>query len=196
MKVTAVLYKAIFDPLAVISSDHVKGRISASVLTVIATALFGSVIAPVVYFYENVGQYENNLNIENLIICFTVSIATWLAVCLLFWFFSVAFKKKIEFRQVVSTWGLSYIPNFLCVILFYLLLICPEINSGSRFSTFIVSTLFIMLLVWKAIYYFMFMRVVMGTTLFEILAVTAISSVVFIFLSILGFRIGIQVPML
>jgi Ca2+/Na+ antiporter len=42
-----------------------------------------------------------------------------------------------------------------------------------------VSALFILLLVWKAICYFMFLRFVMDTTLKEFLIAVAVSAIVF-----------------
>lgn len=191
-----VLYKAIFAPLQVFNRNNIKGRLGASVAAVFTTAILGTVIAPVVYYYANRGKYEIDLNIGGMFISLVVSIITWLAVCTLFWLLSKAFKKDLGFEQVASTWSLSYIPNFLCVVLYNLLLIVPGINNGSGFAAFIICTLFIMFLVWKAIFYFMLMRFVIDTTLREIIICTAISAVVFTTLMIIGSKVGIQVPML
>lgn len=196
MDMLNVLYKSIFAPLEIINRDKVRGRFEASIIIVTATAFLGSVVAPVVYFYANRNKYEISLNIGNMFIGLTVSISTWLAVCTLFWVLSKAFNKGIGFGQVASTWGLSYIPNFLCIVLYNLLFIIPDINNGSGFSAFLISSLFILFLVWKAIYYFMLMRLVIETTLFEISITTAVSAVVFAVLMIIGFKVGIQVPML
>lgn len=191
-----VLYKSIFAPLGVFNRDNVKGRLQASCVTVIITALFGSVIAPVIYFYMYKNRYEINMDIGRIFIGLTVSITTWVCVCALFWLLSKAFNKGIGFGLIASTWGLSYIPNFLCIILYNLLLIKPMIYNESSFIAFIISTFFIVFLVWKAIFYFMLMRFVLNTTLREISVITAISAVVFVILIIIGFNVGIQVPML
>lgn len=191
-----VLYKLIFAPLGVFNRDNVKGRLQASVAAVLVTAILESVVAPVVYFYVNRDRYEINLDIGSMFIRLAVSIITWLAVCALFWLSAKAFNKGLSYRQVVSTWGLSYIPNLLCVLLYNLLLIIPKANNGSGFAAFIICTLFIMFLVWKAIYYFMLMRFVIDTTLREIIVITTISAVMFVILIIIGFKVGIQVPML
>jgi len=192
----SILYKSIFTPLGVVNRDNAKGKLQASVVIVFVTAILGSLIAPVVCFYVNRNIYEIHLEIGSMFIALAVSIITWFAVCALFWLLSKAFKKGLGFRQVASTWGLSYIPNFLCVVLYNLLVILPGINNGSGFSAFIISSLFIMFLVWKAIYYFMLMRFVINTTLGEFIVITAISTLVFTVLMIIGFKVGIQVPML
>lgn len=189
------LYKSIFAPLEVINRNEVKGRLSASVVTVLTTAVLGSVIAPIIYFYANKSRYDITLDIGGMFIGLSVSIVTWLAVCTLLWLLSKAFKKGLEFGQVASTWGLSYIPNLLCIVLYSLLLNIPKIYNSSDALTFVFSTVFIILLVWKAIYYFMFLRYVMDTSLGEFVAITAVSAVVFATLIILGSKAGIQVPM-
>jgi len=189
------LNKSIFAPLEVINRNEVKGRLSASVVTVLMAAVLGSVIAPIVYFYTNKSRYNISLNVGGMFIGLSVSIASFIAVCTLMWLLSKAFKKGLGFGQIVSTWGLSYVPNLLCIVLYALLLNIPKIYSGSDALAFVFSTLFIILLVWKAIYYFMFLRFVLETTLGEFIAVTAVSAVVFIGLIVIGAKVGIQVPM-
>ena len=125
----------------------------------------------------------------------SVSILTWLAVCAMLWLLSKTFKKGLGFGQIASTWGLSYIPNLLCIVLYNLLLNIPAIYDGSGVLVFIFSTLFIILIVWKAIYYFMFLRFVIDTTLVEFCTITLVSAIVFIILIMVGSKFGIQVPM-
>ncbi len=191
----SVLYKSIFAPLEVISRNEVKGRLAASVITVLTTAVLGSVISPIIYFYTNKSRYDISLDIGGMFLGLVVSVFTFIAVCTLMWLLSKAFKKGLKLGQVASTWGLSYIPNLLCVILFNLLLNVPGIYNSSSALAFIFSTLFIIFLVWKAIYYFMFLRFVLETTLGEFVAITAVSAAVFAALIILGTKAGVQVPM-
>jgi len=178
------------------SRGDVKGRFRASVAIVLSTAVLSSGIVPILYFYANKNRYGLSLDIGGMFIALSVSIMTWLAACLMFWLLSKAFNKGLGFEQVTSIWGLSYIPNFFCVVLYGLLLIVPKINTASSFSAFIICAIFIMLLVWKALYYFMLLRFVLDTTLRELLIITAVSAVVFAGLMIIGSKLGIQVPML
>ncbi|MEX1378305.1 MAG: YIP1 family protein [Eubacteriales bacterium] len=191
-----ILYKTIFAPLGVFNKDDDRKKQSTSIAVVAATIIAGSIIAPILYYYVNKDRYEIELNITNIILMVALSIGTWLAVCALFWMLSKAFKKDIKFSQISSTWGLSYMPNLLCVVLYNTLLIAPGVNNGSGIAAFVICTLFIMLLVWKAILYFMTMRFVIDTSLGEIIVYTAVSAVVFAVLMMVGFRAGIQVPML
>ena len=90
-----VLYKSIFAPLEIINSKEAKGRISASIVTVLAAAVLGSVIAPIIYFYANKSRYDVSLDIGGMVIGLSVSIATFIAVCALMWLLSRAFKKGL-----------------------------------------------------------------------------------------------------
>ena len=191
-----VLYKSIFAPLQVINKDDIKGRLAASVTAVLAAAVAVSVIAPVVFYFVNKSRYDISLDIGGIFIALSVSIASWLAVCAVFWLLSRAYKKGLGFKQITSAWGLSYIPNLLCIVLYILLMNIPGLYAGSGFLTFIFITLFIILLVWKAIYYFMYLRFVLDTTLGEFIVITAVSAALFAALIILGSISGIQVPMI
>lgn len=169
---------------------------AASVITVLSTAVLGTVLLPVAYYFAHRNRYELTLDAVGILVALCVSVLTWIVVCLLFRVLSKAFHNGLDFRQTVSVWGLSYIPNFLCVLLYGILKVVPGVRIASGFAAFIVSALFILLLVWKAIYYFMFLRFVMDTTLKEFLITVAASAIVFGGLIWAGSLAGIQVPML
>ncbi len=189
------IVRSIFAPLDVMNRNEVNGRLQASVATVLTTAVLGSVITPVLYYFADKGRYAVSLDIGGMCIGLIVSVVTWLAVCAMLWALSKAFHKGLRFGQVASTWGLSYIPNLLCVMLYCLLLNIPGIYNGSNVLAFVFSVFFIILLVWKAIYYFMFLRFMIDTSVGEFAIVTAVSAVVFAALILLGSKVGIRVPM-
>ena len=105
-----VLYKAIVAPLGVFSRNNVKGRLQASSVTVVFTALFGSVIAPVAYFYTYKDSYEINLDISRMLIGLVISITTWLVVCTMFWLLSKTFNKKNQVRTDSIDMGAELYP--------------------------------------------------------------------------------------
>ncbi len=124
-----------------------------------------------------------------------VSLLSWLAVCLLFWALSKAFRNGLRFREAASVWGLSYIRISVhpAVRTFES---CTGYTGYKRIRGFIIGALFILLLVRKAIYYFIFLRFVMDVSLKEFLITVAASAVVFAGLIYAGMHAGIQVPML
>jgi len=191
-----VLYRSISAPLRVFTRESEKGKLSASVAVVLASAVLGTVLLPITYFLVNKNQYELTLDFGGMLAALCVSLLSWLAVCLLFLALSKAFRNGLRFREAASVWGLSYIPNFLCFLLYGLLKVVPGIRVTSGFAAFVIGALFILLLVWKAIYYFMFLRFVMDVSLKEFLITVAASAVVFAGLIYVGIHAGIQVPML
>lgn len=196
MNMLRILKKSIFSPLEVMNTVKESGKFKLSILVVLMTALFGSVILPLTYYFVNRNKYDISLSSWGMLVMFTVSVLSWLAACTLFRLFSRWFKKEAGFVEIASTWGLSYVPNFICILLYSLLQLKPEFLTGSGLLGFIVSTVFIMILVWKAIYFFIEMRFVIRTTGVELLIITLATGLIFMLLMWIGFSAGLQVPML
>lgn len=85
--------------------------------------------------------------------------------------------------------------NFFCIFLYNLVIIKPEIYSGGGFVTFLISSFFIMFLIWKAIHYFMLMRIVLNTTIGEII-ITMVSALIFTALMLIDSKVGLKVAMI
>jgi len=190
-----VLYQSICAPLQVFNRENRAGKMSASVAAVLSTAIMGTVLLPVAFYIANRDRYELSIDAGGILIALCVSVLSWLAVCLLFWALSRAFHNVLSFQKTAAVWGLSYIPNLLCVLLFGVLQVVPGVRITSGVAAFIVGALFILLLVWKAIYYFMFLRFVMEVSLKEFMLTVAASAIVFFGLIYAGALAGIQVPM-
>ena len=189
-----VLLQSIVSPLHVFRREGDKGKEVASIVTVLATAVLGTVLLPIAYYLAYRNRYELTLDVGGMLLALCVSVLSWIAVCLLCWALSKAFHNGVSFRQTASIWGLSYVPNFLCVLLYGFLKVVPDLRISSGFAAYLVSAMFILLLVWKVIYYFMFLRFVMDTSLKEFLLTVAASAIVFSALIWADASIGIQVP--
>lgn len=196
MSVLSNIFRAVFSPLEVVKRQAVEGRLQASVLIVLAAAVAGAFLTPSAYYLANKNKYEISLNLGSMLIMLFTGVLTWMAVCLLFWLLSVLFKKQAGFIEIMSTWGLSYIPNLLCIIAYCILQSGFDLYIGSGFAGIIINTFFIMLLVWKAIYFFMEMKLVVRTNGQELLISIIISGIIFVLLMAAGFSVGIEVPML
>jgi hypothetical protein len=196
MNLLYYIYKSIVSPLGVINREKSKYKLAASVLIVSVAAVSNSIITPVLYYLVNRGRFEIHIHVGDMFLNTCIGVLTWLTACTLFWLFSIVFKKGVNFTQITSTWGFSYIPNFLCIIAFSLLQLKIGLYNGNSLAAFFISAFFIMLLVWKAIYYFMQMKLVMGVTAKELLIITALAGVAFFAMMTVGFKLGIQIPML
>jgi hypothetical protein len=193
---SGIIYKAIFDPLSIFNQKQLRGTFFSSVIIVAITALAGSVIGPAASYYANKTMYKAAFNFSQMFLSTAVSILTPFIAYMFFYLMAKALKKKITFKNVISVWGLSYIPNFLCIVLYFLLIIFPGILTGSAFSAFIIGTFFIAFLVWKAILYFMFLKCVLDVTVKQFIIFTAAAAILFALLMMVGIKAGVQVPML
>ncbi len=195
MNIIKILYCAVTSPLKVINRAQIKGRLSASLMIVFLAALAGAVLAPLAYNFTYKDVYVLTLNSNNNFVMFIAGISTFLAECLVFWLFSIIFKKEASFKQFVSTWGLSFIANLICILTYFMLQL-SDIRTYNTIFAFLISTFFIILLVWKAIYYFIEMKLVMKATAFELVIITFICGMIFTVLMMVNSFIGIQIPML
>lgn len=196
MATLKMIYKSIASPLEVINQKAEKGKLAASLLIVLTAALLGSIVAPVVYYLSFKDKYELTLRASKIVIPFCAGILTWLAACILFWVFSLVFKKGIGLGQIASTWGFSYIPNIICIIAYTCLQLYSGSYTGNGFAAFVMNTFFIAVLMWKVIYYFIEVRNVLNVSAFELIIMTILMGISFVALMTLGSIVGIQVPML
>jgi hypothetical protein len=194
MNIVKNIYKSVFSPLEIINRKSIEGKLLASLFVVLVTALFGSVLAPALYYSSYKNKLEISISAGSMLTMFLISVLTWIAACGLFWLLSVIFRKQVGFKEIISTWGFSYVPNFMCIIAYSLIQLTPGIFNG--IFGFLINTFFIMLLVWKAIYFFIEMRFVIRTTVLELFIITLVTGIVFMLLMWIGFSFGIQVPML
>lgn len=196
MSIMQTIIKSTISPVGIMSSQKIKESELASFITVFITTVFGSIIAPATYYLYGRSRFEISLSISSIIIMFFISILTWLAACTLFWIISHLFKKEVDFRRIAASWGFSYIPNLICIVAYNIIQMNFISLIGSSFIAVLINTLFIMLLVWKTIYFFLEMKFVMKLNAYELLIATIITALVFLILMSIGFAFGIQIPML
>lgn len=196
MNTLKILCSSICAPLKLINRKNTEGKLLASFIIVLITVFSGSILFPTMYYITFKDRYNITFNASTILIMFCVSVITWLAVCTVFWLLSLFLKKEVSYKLIVSTWGLSYIPNLVCIAAYAILQLKPCLFISNGIVAFLMNTFFIMLLIWKVIYYFMEMKYVIRATAFELLIITIITGITFLFLIMIGSATGIQVPML
>lgn len=196
MKIIKNIYKSIFSPLQIFYGKDAGCKLFGSTIVVVAAALLGAVIFPLLYYFNFRSKFDISISADSMLMMLSVGILTWLAVCMLFWLLSKSFRKPVSFKEIASTWGYSYIPNVICIMIYNLILLKTNLFTSNDILGFIINTLFIMLLIWKVIYFFIELKYVINTNGAELLIATLIAGVFFILLMWAGFLAGIQVPML
>lgn len=189
-------WRAVFKPLALINDYKNNPKPLLSVLVVAITCLFNAVAAPLAYQLFNHGAYEAGFSIGMSLQILAVSIVSFLLSCLLFRLLAMQFKKQVKFVQILSTWGISFLPTLLCIAAveaseagFYLFM-------GNMGLSLVFSTFLILLLAWKIILFFMELGVVLGLKGRQTAWAVVIAAVVYVILMIVSFNLGLKVPML
>jgi hypothetical protein len=196
MPILKYIYRSIFSPMDVMDREYSQGKLATSFFIVILTAAAMSFLTDISYYLTFRDKYDLSFNLKTTFIVFCAGILTWLVACAALWALSAFFRKAVGIRQILSTWGFSYIPNLICILAYNALLVKPFLLPNNGMSTFLLKTFFIMLLIWKALYYLIEMKCVIKTTVFELLIMTIVNGIVFMVLMALGGLAGLQIPML
>jgi hypothetical protein len=169
-------------------------KIINSFVIVIFSAVISGIVIPVFEYIVNKNVYNITVNPLNMMFIVMFCLIYYIAACVIFKFLSIVFQKEVSFRQILATWGFSFLPTSICIlianaseILFYSFL-------NNAFLAYLVSTFLIMILIWKVILYFIEMNVVLNLAGFELFLATLIIAVLYLVLIFINFSIGLIVP--
>lgn len=163
---------------------------------ILVTAAFNGFIGPVVYFYLNHNDFDLNLSFGSMVGLFALSEAMYPIDCGILWFTGKLCGQKVIFRSVAATWGFSFIPTLICSIFVNIDETIWYLFVGKPVLLFILNTFFILLLIWKAIFYFMECREVLQLKGLGLLLSTIGIGVLFALLIFVDAQLGLKVPML
>ncbi len=196
MSIFKDVFEAIGSPLNIIIRYKKSRKILFSLLIMLLTSVLNGIIAPLLYyaFYKN--EFVVSLEPQSIIIMFCMCIATYFMSCGAFRLMALLFKKDISFQQIFSTWGFSYIPTLICVVFVNITELGFYYFMCSKLFWLLGNTLLIMLLIWKAIFYFIELNVVLGIKGSKAVIATFAIGLIFLAVMSLGFRLGLKVPAL
>lgn len=194
MGVWKIISKSILTPIDINKIEDSNDRFSAAIFTVIICALLGAVLMPVLYYIFSKDKFQISLDIMAMIKLFFIGLLSFLASCMIFVITAKLFKEKVNFKVVASYWGVSYIPNIVCIILYWTIQTFTFIVNSS-IAGFILNTIFIMLLLWKVLYYFIEMIFVLRLKGKKLYIATIVTGITLLALILINFTVGLQVPM-
>lgn len=120
------------------------------------------------------------------------------AACGAFWLSGAILKKKVSFAEVSSTWGFSYLPTFLAfmaILLGHIILPKGVLIFGNTPSAVGFLSLLIMMFIWKVLFYFMELRVVLRLNFAGTIAASVIIGIFFIaFYIFSAYVFGLKIP--
>lgn len=157
-------------------------------LTFLATSLFPQI------------NHAGNLRlfIGDLLILFLLIFGTYPLACLALYWAGRAVQSPISYRAILATWGYSYLPIFL----FWTLLVISHAVLPAGIPIFAAGvlgyallSLMIALFLWKVLFYFIELRVVLGLSPWQMVIASVIIGVLFIGYSIfVGAVFGLKIP--
>lgn len=165
-------------------------------MIILVTAAFNGFIGPVVTYYLNRNDYHLNLSFVSMLCIFSLSGAMYLIDCGILWFTAKLCGQKVDFKSIAATWGFSFIPTLICSILVNIDETIWYFFVGKSFLLFILNTFFILLLIWKAIFYFMECHEVLQLKGWKLVLSTVGIGFLFVMLIFADARLGLKVPML
>lgn len=167
-----------------------------SLIIILITAAFNGFIAPVLYYYLNRNDFDLTLSFGSMLGLFALSGAMYLIDCGALWLTAKLCGQKVTFKSVVATWGFSFIPTLICSILVNIDETIWYLFVGEPLLLFALNTIFILLLIWKAIFYFIECREVLQLRGLKLVLSTIGIGVIFALLIFADAQMGLKVPML
>lgn len=184
------------NPYRLICETKESGKLRLSLMIILAMAAFNGFIAPVLYYYLNRNDFELSLSFGTMLGFFALSGAMYLIDCGILWFAAKLCGQEVHFKSVAATWGFSFIPTLICAIILIIDETYWYLFVGKPVLLFVLNTLFILLLIWKAIFYFMECREVLQLKGLKFVLSTIGIGVLFVLLILADTRLGLEVPML
>lgn len=184
------------NPYRLIGEIKESGKLRLSLIIILVTAAFNGFIAPVATCYGRRNEIDMTLSFGPMLGIFALSGAMYLIDCAILWLAARFCGKKVNFEVVAATWGFSFIPTLICSIIVNIDETIWYLFASKPFWLFILNTVFILLLIWKAIFYFMECREVLRLKGMRLVLSTIGIGVLFVLLIFADARLGLKVPML
>lgn len=194
MNIFLLIAKSIYSPVGVIKCEKIEDRFIIGNLVFLISCIINAFIFPIVYYLYFKNKYDIHLEDTKMLLIFSICIVTFFLECIMFWLVSVFFKKKTSLKEIIAIWGVSLFSNIFCVTIYLLSLIFNSIIVSRPIFMFTLNTIYIMLLIWKTIYYFIVVNLILKLKVIETMIATVLIWLGIFILMIVGFAVGIQVP--
>lgn len=190
------LIRIFTNPYRLISETKESGKLWLSLMIILVTAVYNGFIAPVVHCYLNRNDFDLTLSFGTMAGLCVLSCLMYLIDCMILWLAARICKHRISFRAVAATWGFSFIPTLICSFIVNTYESTFYFFIGKPILLFILNTLCILLLIWKAIFYFMECREVLELKGIRLVVSTIAIGILFALLIFADAWLGLKAPML
>lgn len=136
--------------------------------------------------------------IKDLLVLLLLVLGTYPLSCLAFYLAGRVFKPSVRYSSILATWGYSYLPIFFfwaLTVVSHLVLPPSTPIFAAGVLGFVLLSLMIALFLWKVLFYFVELRVVLGLNLWQMLVASMIIGALFIgYYVCVGTVFGLKIP--
>lgn len=139
---------------------------------------------------------QNRIDFPHMLLVTALGVITYFIVCLVFWLICKCFGSKTGFMSYVQTWGLTYFPTLLCIIVVAFTEVYFYVFWNSVAWAMVFNILFGGILLWKTVLYILFMREVAGLKRGRIVGAFVVIGIFIILLAMMNGYVGLKTPIL
>ncbi len=163
---------------------------------VIITILIVTVFDPIVNYLANGSDYEVSINLVNILWLSVLGCITYLTICLVLWLVCKVFGSKTPFSSYFKSWGISYIPTFICAIFLALSETFFYVFWNNSLLGMLLNIVLVAILIWKCILYIIFLREVARLKGKKMIGAFIVCSLFILVLAFANMYIGLKTPIL
>jgi hypothetical protein len=187
-----------FNKPHVFIARYKKSRKWLPALIIVLLTAFMSIPFGLIPYFLAIEGVTLKKQIVDLVVNFIVVIVSYFAACGVLKITALIRKKKTTYLEILSSWGFSYIPDLLFLVFLLLthLFLPKEIKifATAPVSIILVAIL-VSLLIWKLIFFFIELRIVLEENFAGIIISSVIIFIFFIiYYVIAAYAIGYKIP--
>lgn len=163
---------------------------------VIITILIVTVFDPIINYLANGSDYEVSVDAVNILWLSVLGCITYLAICLVLWLVCKVFGSKTPFSSYFNSWGISYIPTFICALFVVLSETFFYLFWNNSVLGMLLSIVLVAILIWKCILCIIFLREVAQLKGKKMAGAFIVCGLFILVLAFANMFIGLKTPIL
>jgi len=171
-----------------------KGIRSVSWVLVAVTILINSIFEPVLQHFFGVGS--PNIDVLKILKVTGMGVLSYVVICLSFWSVCKCFGSKTALMDHINAWGISYFPTAICSVVVAVAEVFFFIFWNGTIWGMLLNTIFIGVLIWKAILYFVYLNEFTKLKGWRFFGACAVMGVIILILAMLNGYVGLKTPIL
>lgn len=173
-----------------------RGNAKISWVLVGITIAIVTIFDTVMNYLMNGKDYPVDINILKLLLLASLGVATYLAICGIFWGISKLFGSQTHLRVYINTWGLTYLPTMICGVIVVLVETYFTLFWNNSIWGLLLNIVFGGILIWKTILYVVFLKEVAGLRGKKLIGAFLLCGLGILMLAFLDLNVGLKTPIL